>query len=36
MTDDWTARAAPSLEDIAAMAHAARDTLPDTYRPAAA
>ena len=36
MTDDWTTCAAPSLEDIAAMARAARATLPEAYRPAAA
>lgn len=36
MTDDWTTRRAPSLEDIAVMARAARTTLPDAYRPAAA
>ena len=36
MTDDWTARPAPSLEDIAALARAARADLPNAYRPAAA
>jgi predicted Zn-dependent protease with MMP-like domain len=36
MTDEWTARPAPSLDDIAAMARAARAALPAAYRPAAA
>lgn len=36
MPDDWTARIVPSLEDIAAMALAARAGLPAAYRPAAA
>ncbi|MFO7758740.1 MAG: metallopeptidase family protein [Roseovarius sp.] len=35
MTDDWSARSAPSLEDIAVMAHAARGALPEAYRMAA-
>ncbi|MEI4234908.1 metallopeptidase family protein [Roseovarius sp. D22-M7] len=35
MTDDWTPRLAPGLEDIAAMARAARAALPEAYRPAA-
>ncbi len=36
MPDDWTARIVPSLEDIAAMALAARAGLPAAYRPATA
>lgn len=33
---DWTGREAPSLDDIAAMAEAARAALPEAFRPAAA
>ncbi len=36
MTDDWTIRPAPSLEDIAAMARLAQANLPGPYRAAAA
>ena len=35
MTKDWTDRAAPSLDDFAAMARRAFDALPEVFRRAA-